>query len=332
MLTAALSLTGALVYGAADFLGGLASKRMSAILATAIAAVAGLVVMLIALPLLGGEWTTADLAWGAVSAVVGALAIVLLYASLAIGPMSILSPLTALMSAITPMLWGTLVGAERFGPLGVWGIGLALLAVVLVGFVPERGAVRPSTRGLLLAVGSGLAIGGYYIVISHTSDESGVVPLVANRVVAASLLFGAVAVIAITRRARTRVAIPAGVAAGARKRPAEVPVHATRTAPASDVADARTGAAAAPDGAAHRAFLPRAVILALACGVLDAVANVLLLLGIRAGDLAVAAVLGAMYPAGTVILAAVVLRERIAPVQWAGLALAFVAAGMLALA
>ena len=57
-----------------------------------------------------------------------------------------------------------------------------------------------------------------------------------------------------------------------------------------------------------------------------------LLIGIRAGDLSVAAVLGAMYPAGTILLAAVVLKERIAPVQWLGLVLALVAAGLLALA
>jgi drug/metabolite transporter (DMT)-like permease len=144
--------------------------------------------------------------------------------------------------------------------------------------------VRPSARGLALAAGAGLAIGAYYIVISHTSDASGVVPLVANRAVAASALFLAVAVMAVARAGRPRPLLPAGMA------------------------------------------------LALACGVLDAVANVLLLLGIRAGDLSIAAVLGAMYPAGTVILAAIVLRERIAPVQWAGLGLALAAAGMLALA
>ena len=61
-------------------------------------------------------------------------------------------------------------------------------------------------------------------------------------------------------------------------------------------------------------------------------ANALLLLGIRAGDLSIAAVLGAMYPAGTILLAAIVLRERIAPVQWAGLVLALAAAAMLAVA
>ena len=72
--------------------------------------------------------------------------------------------------------------------------------------------------------------------------------------------------------------------------------------------------------------------LAIACGIVDVVANALLLLGIRAGDLSVAAVLGAMYPAGTILLAALVLKERIAPVQWIGLVLALTAAGMLAVA
>jgi drug/metabolite transporter (DMT)-like permease len=315
MLTAVLSLSGALVYGAADFLGGLAARRLSAVLVTAIAAVAGLVVMIAALPLLGGTWTSTDLAWGALSGVVGAVAIALLYASLAIGPMSILSPLTALMSAVTPMLWGTLVGSERFGPLGVWGLGLALVAVVLVGFVPERGAVRPSAKGLGFAIGSGLAIGTYYIVISHTSEASGIVPLVANRVVAATLLFAAVAALAVTARVR-------------RRSPAEVLVA---HGPAGGEPDG-AAAAAPPEPSGRLALVRTGVVLALGGGVLDAIANILLLLGIRSGDLAVAAVLGAMYPAGTVILAAIVLRERIAPVQWAGLALALAAAGMLAIA
>ncbi len=324
MLTAVLSLSGALVYGAADFLGGFATKRLGALLATAIAAVAGLVIMIASLPLLGGEWTAADLGWGALSGVVGSIAIALLYASLAIGPMSILSPLTALMSAVTPMLWGTLVGAERFGALGIWGIVVALVAVVLVGFVPERGAVRPSARGLMLAVGAGLAIGAYYIVISHTADESGTVPLIANRVVSAALLFGAFAVVAVAHRVRRR-----SVAA------APVPV----TTPSGRHADAAEDAPVSVGDPATSVIKPTlrpsmraALALAVAGGALDAIANALLLLGIRAGDLAVAAVLGAMYPAGTIILAAIVLRERIAPVQWAGLALALVAAGMLALA
>ncbi|PPL14678.1 hypothetical protein GY24_15670, partial [Microterricola pindariensis] len=57
-----------------------------------------------------------------------------------------------------------------------------------------------------------------------------------------------------------------------------------------------------------------------------------ILIGLRLGELSVMSVLVAMYPAGTILLAALVLRERIAPVQWVGLALALTAAGLLALA
>ncbi|WP_395245646.1 EamA family transporter [Agromyces sp. MMS24-K17] len=313
MLTAVLSLTGALVYGAADFLGGLAAKRISAILATALGAASGLAMLLVVLPFLGGAWTAGDLAWGAAAGVAGTIAIGLLYACLAIGPMSILSPLTAVVSAITPMAWGLVVGGERFGPLGAWALALALVAVVLVGFVPERGAVRPSARGLLMAVGSGAGIGAYYILIAQTAEASGLVPLAATRGVTMVLGFataGVLALVAARRAVRTIAGRPD--ASGGSDAPG-----------ATDASDADAVAAA-------RATRASGIRLALWCGVVDVTANALLLLGIRAGDLSVAAVLGALYPAGTILLAAVVLRERIAPVQWAGLALALAAAGMLA--
>ena len=57
-----------------------------------------------------------------------------------------------------------------------------------------------------------------------------------------------------------------------------------------------------------------------------------MLIALRLGDLSVVSVLTAMYPAGTIILAAIVLRERIAAVQWVGLALALAAGAMFALA
>ena len=84
--------------------------------------------------------------------------------------------------------------------------------------------------------------------------------------------------------------------------------------------------------AERRAVLRAGIRFAIACGVVDAVANTLLLFGIRVGDLSVMSVLTALYPAGTILLAAIVLRERIAPVQWVGLVLALTAAGMLAVA
>jgi drug/metabolite transporter (DMT)-like permease len=330
MLTAVFSLTGALVFGAADFLGGLAAKRVSAMLATAVAAFSGFVVLLAAYPLLGGAWSAHDVMWGLLSGVTGAVAISLLYACLAIGPMSILSPLTAVVSAVVPMIWGLLVTGERFAALGYWALGLALLAVVLVGFVPEKGAVRPSPRGILMAIGSGIAIGGFFITIDQTSDESGVVPLILNRGVTTVIMFTVLGVLAAV------AAVRAGSSSAVRQRTLAGALAATERMPRVEPLGATPAPPAAGDHAARadrRASATRAgVRLAIACGIVDVVANALLLLGIRAGDLSVAAVLGAMYPAGTILLAALVLKERIAPVQWVGLVLALTAAGMLAIA
>lgn len=287
MLTVLVGTTSALIFGAADFLGGLAARRMSAILATALAAATGLVVLAIALPIVGGEWSWPAVLLGAASGIAGAVAIGLLYACLAIGPMSILSPLTAVVSAIVPLTFG-LIGGERLGVLGYVALGLALVAIVLVGFVPEKNAVRPSLKGVLMAIGSGIAIGVFLILIDATPDASGIVPLVVNRATNSTIMFTLVGVLAFIAWRRGT-------------------------------------------GPAHGAWRS-ALTLAIACGVLDAVANAGLLLGVRLGELSVMAVLVALYPAGTIILAAIVLKERIAVLQYVGLALAIVAGAMLALA
>ena len=294
MLTVIVGLSTALVFGAADFLGGLAAKRMSSILTTAIAALTGLIVIVvIGLPLLGGVWSTEAVVLGALSGVAGAVAIGLLYACLAIGPMSILSPLTAVVSAIVPLTVG-LVGGERLGPLGYVALALALVAIVLVGFTPPgrgelvRNAVRPSLKGVLMAIGSGAALGVFLILIDQTPDESGIVPLVVNRATNSTIMFALVGVLAFIAWRRGT-------------------------------------------GPAHGA-VRAGLALAIACGVLDAVANAGILFGVRLGELSVMAVLTALYPAGTIILAAIVLKERIALLQYVGLALAIIAGAMLALA
>ncbi|TQL40445.1 EamA-like transporter family protein [Homoserinimonas aerilata] len=303
MLTVIVGLTGALIFGSADFLGGLASKRISSIRVTAIAAATGLVVLLLALPVIGGAWSYEAVLFGALSGIAGAGAIVLLYACLAIGPMSILSPLTALVSAVVPMTVG-LARGEQFGLIGYIALGVALVAVVLVGFVPEKDAVRPSLRALTMAVGSGALIGVFMILIDLTPDDSGLVPLIANRAANGALMWAAIAVLAIlaTRKSRTSSSSPI-------------------TEPSDVVATTHS----------NHPWLS-GLRLALLCGALDAVANSVMLLGLRLGELSVMSVLTAMYPAGTIILAAIVLREKLTALQIVGLALAIAAAGMLALA
>ncbi|MHC5797856.1 EamA family transporter [Lacisediminihabitans sp. FW035] len=288
MLAVFIGVTAALIFGSADFAGGMAAKRISAVRVTAIGGLSGLVVLVIALPLFPSVWSSSAVLLGGITGITGALAVVLLYACLAIGPMSILSPLTAVISAVVPVVAGVIRG-ERLNVLGYVAIVIALVAVVLVGFVPEKGAVRPSLRALAMAVGSGTLIGVFLILIDLTPDDSGLVPLVVSRGVNAVVMFTAIGIGTLWVR--------------------------------------RRGATPATSGG----WKP-GLALAVIAGVIDATANALLLLGLRLGELTVQSVLTALYPAGTILLAAILLRERIAPVQVVGLVLALAAAAMLALA
>ena len=287
MFTVVIGISSALVFGSADFLGGLAARRMNPVFVTAIAATTGLALLLVALVFVSGVWSREAVLFGVASGVSSAIGIGLLYACLAIGPMSILSPLTAVVSAIVPLMVG-LVGGERLGPVGYMALALALVAIVLVGFVPEKGAVRPSLKGVLMAIGSGVAIGVFLILLDAAPDDSGLVPLVLNRATNATIMFALVGVLALIAW---------------RRKTGSSPFRGLRAS----------------------------IRFALTCGLVDAIANIGLLYGVRLGELSVMAVLTALYPAGTIILAAIVLKERIAVLQYVGLALAVAAGAMLAL-
>ncbi|KQZ83179.1 hypothetical protein ASD56_12725 [Microbacterium sp. Root166] len=301
MLPAAVALVGALIYGAADFFGGLAARRLRAVVVTVVSALSGMMFLLLAGLFAGGSWSEGDLAWGVLAGLIGAAAVALLYACLALGPMSILSPLTAVVAAVAPMLWGLLVYGEQLTAVGYAGLGVAVVAVVLVGFVPGEKVVRPSVRGIVMAIGAGLAIGGFLIVIDQTSSGSGLLPLVASRATTAVATAVVVAGIAI-------------VAARGRR-----PAASVFFAPASPAPEAT------PAPSPRHAWW-----LAITCGALDAAANALALVALRLGELSIVSALTALYPAGTILLAAVVLRERVALVQWVGLALALTAGALLA--
>jgi len=289
MLTVLLGLGGALTYGGADFFGGLAARRSSTLLVTAAVAVVGLVGLLGASLFFGGVSSPDAWLYGALSGLAGGIGIGLLYGSLAIGPMSILSPATAFISAIVPVSVGLSLG-EGGGVTFFSAIALALIAVVMVGFVPEKGAVRPRPLGLVMAVGSGTFIGLTIILINASPADSGLIPLLANRIASSTLLLSAIGILAVYRLGR----------------------RATPTLPGLSQ------------------LLPLWGII-LAAGVFDVLANVLVLWGLRIGELSVMSVLVALYPAGTILLASVVLKERIALVQWLGLGLALTASALLAL-
>ena len=308
MITVVLGLSGGLLFGASDFIGGLASRITSPMKVTAYSALTGLVLLSAITAVTGGVWSADAIVFGALAGVAVGTALALLYASLAIGPMSILSPLTGMISAIVPMTAG-LIRGERLLPIGYVALGLALVAVFLIGFSPEKTATRPTLRGLATATGAGVMFGVFLILIDLTPPESGLIPLVFSRAANATIMGLAILAVVVLGRARNR--IPARWQAG----------RADAIPPALRLLRDKPGASGWVVGAR----------LAIACGIIDTTANTLQLLGLRSGDLSVMSVLNAMYPAGTIILAAIVMRERITRLQAVGLVLALAAAGMFAL-
>lgn len=276
MLALLLALGSSLAYGCADFLGGLGARKAHVLRTVMVAAPASLAVELLLWPVLGASFTWASVGWGAASGVASAAAFALLYKTLAIGPMNVLSPITALVSAALPVAVGLLQG-EHLGMLGLAGLPLALVAVVLVGAGHGARASRPSRTALLLAFGAGAAIALQLVFLHQAPSESGVAPLIIGKGVSSAVTLAAAAVMY-------------------RRLGPEKPAYA----------------------------------ISATAGVLDSLANLLFLLAARSGDLTVVAVITALYPAGTVLLARSVLAERIHRGQLVGLGTAAVAVSLLA--
>ncbi|WP_326778912.1 EamA family transporter [Streptomyces sp. NBC_01445] len=277
MIALLLALGSSLSYGCADFLGGLGARKAHVLRTVMIAAPASLAVELLLWPFLGASFSTGALAWGAASGVASAAAFALLYKTLAIGPMNVLSPITALVSAMLPVAVGLLQG-EHLGTAGLIGLPLALTAVILVSTGSGTGSARPSHTALLLAFGAGAAIALQLIFLHQAPSDSGVAPLIIGRAVSTTVTLAAAGIMY-------------------RKLGPEKPAYA----------------------------------MSAAAGVLDSVANLLFLFAARNGDLAVVAVITALYPAGTVLLARRVLAERIHRGQMVGLGAAAAAVSLLAL-
>ncbi|MGX1128162.1 drug/metabolite transporter (DMT)-like permease [Streptomyces glaucescens] len=277
MIALLLALGSSLAYGCADFLGGLGARKAHVLRTVMIAAPASLAVELLLWPVLGASFSAGAIGWGAASGVASAAAFALLYRTLAIGPMNVLSPITALISAMLPVGVGLLQG-ERLGLAGLVGLPLALVAVVLVSAGHGAGPARPSRTALLLAFGAGAAIALQLIFLHQAPSDSGVAPLIVGRGVSSAVTLAAAGLMY-------------------RRLGAQKPAYA----------------------------------MSAAAGVLDSVANLLFLFAARSGDLAVVAVITALYPAGTVLLARSVLAERIHRGQLVGLGTAAVAVSLLAL-
>lgn len=188
-MAALLALLSAVAYGASDFTGGLAARRAAAIGVVLVSNGLSLVLALLAVWLVpGSRPVAADLAWGAAAGAVGVVGVVLLYRGLALGPMAVVAPLTAVLSASVPVVVGIARG-DRPGWLAVAGMTLALPALVAIGRpVARSGGARISWAALGAALCAGVSFGGFYVLLAQTGPDSGAWPLVTQRSASVLLL------------------------------------------------------------------------------------------------------------------------------------------------
>ncbi len=218
--------------------------------------------------------TFPDIAWAAGAGIGGMVGISALYRGLAVGRMGVVAPVTGVLGAAIPVVFGFVVeGVPR--PLAVLGIVGALLAVVLVTRAPGHGTDHPS--GVEWALLAGVAIGWFNICIGQFGGGSPFGLLVIIRLLQAAMM----ALLIVLWRQPWR--------------------------------------------------LPRdAVPKILVVGMLDMVGNAAFIIAAQVGALAIATVLASLYPVTTVILAIVILHERLTRSHVAGIALTAVAIALIA--
>ena len=265
-MTILFGLAAAVAWGGGDFGGGLMSRRAPVLGVVLLSQLVGLVITF-GIAIVRSEVfpNGQDVIVCLVAGVLGGVGVTTLYRALAIGRMGVVAPVTGVLAAIIPVVGGIVLQGMP-PPLVLAGIGVAIVAVLLVSRVADEGGGRAGLREALVA---GVCIGLFGIAIAGLSEGNVFAALTLIRSVQIVLVVAAILVM--------RAAWRPG-----------------------------------------RGVLPAIAVI----GVLDMAGNGLYLLSVQSGALAVASVLSALYPVVTVILAALVLRERVTRDHTIGIVLA----------
>jgi drug/metabolite transporter (DMT)-like permease len=284
-VTILFGLLTAFSYGYADFVGAIAAKRVRALTVTTVAFSFGLLLAILFSLFAGASYNESVVLYGILAGICSAAAISFLYAALALGPISIVSPFTAVLSAIVPVIVDIAAG-QALGELSLLAIVLILIAVVLVAFVPGQDVRLPTLRATIYSIGAGLGFAGTFVFIDAAPSDSGLGVLVVMRVIGITILFALLAILLFSGKSKVLI---------------EKEVFALST-----------------------------IWLVLLAGFGDVTGNLFFIIATREGALAIAAVLTSLYPVGTILLAKIFLKERIAISQNIGIVLAVGACALLA--
>jgi drug/metabolite transporter (DMT)-like permease len=267
MLSSLFGLISALTWGAGDFTGGIVSRRAGIYRAAFYGELTGILFLIIMLAVTREPlpaWPA--WAWSASAGAIGSVGLLLLFKAMVDGQMSVAAPVSALMSAILPVIASALTEGLP-GLVRYFGFGLALLAIWLISQGEgHQKKIHLHLADLRLPLLAGVCFGGYFIMMHEGSRSATIWPMMFGRVAGSAVLFFFAA--------------------------ANRQLHW-------------------PD----RHVMP--LVFLNSAG--DIAGNTFYILAGQFGRLDVAAVLGSLYPGTTVLLAGLLLHERLNRLQWVGI-------------
>lgn len=172
-----LGLTAALSWGLADYFAAITSRRTGSFRVV-------LGFHLVAMVLLGGllvitgeglsDVSSGDLAWLAFVGLLGGLSYLAFYQALAIGPISIVSPIVSAYAAVT-VVCAVLIGGERLAAGETAAIVVVIIGVLLASSdLAQMGKLkRIALLGILLALITAVVIGAFVYGVAHFSADYG---------------------------------------------------------------------------------------------------------------------------------------------------------------
>lgn len=200
ILSISYGLGAAVTWGGGDFSGGLATKKGNVLVVILYSQVIGFCL------LLGLQWGLATdwpqwhhCAWGALAGLCGAAGLVALYKGLAGGRMGIVAPLSAVVTALVPLVFAFFTEGPASGSQMI-GFAGALVAVWFLSATPGSGAVQKTEWGLSILAGCGFGL--FFICIDRVSGDAILWPLVAARMASVSTMLA----ILLVRRQKMTIA------------------------------------------------------------------------------------------------------------------------------
>jgi drug/metabolite transporter (DMT)-like permease len=217
-----LALTAAVLYGTADFLGGVAARRANPFAVISLTMPAGAVVVLAVIAAVAltrggalvafGGWGAAG--WAAAGGAAGSVGLIAFYAGFASAPMSVVAPVSALVSTVLPV-GVAMTDGERPTVSVVVGALICLAAIVLVS--AEPGAARSAHKllGLGYGIAAGAAFGLFFLFLKNAGHTAVLWPVAVQRLAGTLVALAAFAIVRPGRAAFSKQLLRVALISGA---------------------------------------------------------------------------------------------------------------------